>query len=362
MLRSETTRRRLAIAWALCAIVGALAAVLVAAGNPGNMGLCGACFLRDTAGALGLFASPPKVFRPELAGVVFGALLLAVVRRRFGARSGSFAVSRLVLGVWMGIGALVFLGCPFRMLQRIGGGDLNAWIGALGFVLGVAVAVRLEQRGYSIGKTAPAPIPVGLWGAFTLLVLLVAFLRGRLLGPGPGDATGPAHAPWALALLIALPAGALLSATGFCAVSAARQVFQRQRRMLVGAGALIAGYAVVTAATGRFHLGVASQPAAHDDALWNVLSLALVGMTGAFAGGCPVRQLVMAGEGNGDAFVTVLGIALGGAIAHGLGLASTATGATEGGRIAVVAGLLVVIAYGMATTAALRRAGQAAAP
>ena len=35
-------------------LIGVLAAVLVKLGNPGNMGFCIACFIRDIAGALGL--------------------------------------------------------------------------------------------------------------------------------------------------------------------------------------------------------------------------------------------------------------------------------------------------------------------
>ena len=123
MLRQETTPR---LAYALLAAVGAACAFLVIEGNPGNMGICGACFLRDTGGALGLFAKGPKIFRPELLGIVFGALVWRMARGQWTGRSGSYAVSRFVLGIWMAIGALVFLGCPFRMLQRLGGGDLNA--------------------------------------------------------------------------------------------------------------------------------------------------------------------------------------------------------------------------------------------
>ena len=37
------------------------------------------------------------------------------------------------------IGALVFLGCPLRMMIRIGGGDLNAIVGLVGFVVGIFV-------------------------------------------------------------------------------------------------------------------------------------------------------------------------------------------------------------------------------
>ena len=35
-------------------VIGILASLLVFFGNPVNMGFCIACFLRDTAGALGL--------------------------------------------------------------------------------------------------------------------------------------------------------------------------------------------------------------------------------------------------------------------------------------------------------------------
>ena len=51
----------------LAAPVGVAAAVLVALGNPGNMGSCGACFVRDDARALGLHKGP-AIFRPEHPG------------------------------------------------------------------------------------------------------------------------------------------------------------------------------------------------------------------------------------------------------------------------------------------------------
>ncbi|MDQ7780938.1 MAG: YedE-related selenium metabolism membrane protein, partial [Planctomycetota bacterium] len=51
------------------AIIGVLAVVLVKLGNPSNMGICVACFARDTAGALGLHrASTVQYIRPELLG------------------------------------------------------------------------------------------------------------------------------------------------------------------------------------------------------------------------------------------------------------------------------------------------------
>ena len=41
-------------------------------------------------------------------------------------------------------------------------------------------------------------------------------------------------------------------------------------------------------------------------------------------GGCPLRQLILAGEGNGDSAVTVFGMIVGAAFAHNFGLAGNA--------------------------------------
>ncbi|MFO0931565.1 MAG: YedE family putative selenium transporter [Planctomycetota bacterium] len=361
LLRGAASPRRVAVGVALLALVGAGAAALVAAGNPGNMGLCGACFLRDLGGALGLITPGPKgrpaAVRPELVGVMLGALGLAVARGRFTARSGSHAASRFVLGVWMGAGALVFLGCPFRMLQRLGGGDGNALVGLAGFVPGVLLGLAFERKGYTAGRTQPAPASVGLQGPLLFLLLLVAAEAGGLAAaPRPTSGGPPPRAPAALALGVGLAAGAILSATGFCAVNAARQLVTKPRGMSFAALAFVAAYAAVAAATGRFSAGFAGQPVAHQDAWWNALPMLLVGLAGALGGGCPVRQVVMAGEGNGDAFVATCGILVGGVVAHGVGAVSTADGSTPAGRLLVGIGLVWTVVYGVLATAGARRA------
>lgn len=346
MLRSDISGTRLWFAFGLTFAVGCGAAVLVGLGNPGNMGLCGACFLRDTGGALGLFAKGPKIFRPELAGLILGALAFTVASGKYGARSGSHAVTRFFFGTWMGIGALVFLGCPFRMLQRIGGGDLNAVVALIGFVIGVGAGVWFEKRGYNIGKTQVVNPAVGLLGPLTIVGVMALFLTTDLLqGPGPDSDAKPPHAPWLAALAIAAGAGAVMAATRFCAVTAARQVFKKEKKMMVGAAMLIAGYAIVSALGGRLDPSFDGQPAAHSDHLWSVLAMALVGLCGCLTGGCPVRQIVMTGEGNGDAFITVAGLIFGGALAHNLALASSGAGTTPAGRTAVVIGLALSVVY-----------------
>ena len=44
---------------------------------------------------------------------------------------------RFLLGFIMMAGSLAFLGCPLRMLIRMSAGDLNAYVGLLGFGAGV---------------------------------------------------------------------------------------------------------------------------------------------------------------------------------------------------------------------------------
>ena len=55
------------------AALGIVATLLTYNGNPGNMGFCAACFLRDTAGSIGLHqAAPLQYIRPELFDYSYG--------------------------------------------------------------------------------------------------------------------------------------------------------------------------------------------------------------------------------------------------------------------------------------------------
>ena len=111
------------------AAVGLAAIFLMLLGNPANMGFCIACFLRDIAGACGLHnAAKVQYVRPEIIGLVLGAFAMSLAAREFRARAGSAPAVRFVLGGFVMIGALAFLGCPLRMVLRLGGGNLNALV------------------------------------------------------------------------------------------------------------------------------------------------------------------------------------------------------------------------------------------
>lgn len=137
--------------------VGLAALALTALGNPGNMGFCIACFERDIAGAVGLHsAAKVQYVRPEIIGLVLGAFAMSLIGREFRPRAGSSPATRFVLGAFVMIGALVFLGCPLRMVLRLGGGDLNAVVGLLGFVLGICIGIVFLRRGFDLKRSYPA--------------------------------------------------------------------------------------------------------------------------------------------------------------------------------------------------------------
>lgn len=333
-------------------IIGVIAAALVFFGNPVNMGFCIACFLRDTAGALGLHrAGAVQYIRPEIIGLVLGSFAMALAKKEFSARGGSAPLTRFVLGFFVMIGCLMFLGCPFRMILRLAGGDLNALLGLAGFVAGILVGVVFLNRGYSLGRTFKQPVLEGT--AFpavqvVMLVLLVAapaFIFFSEAGAGPGAL----HAPILISLIAGLVVGALAQRTRLCMVGGIRDMaLFRESKLLLGFVAIFASALVcnliLSAVTGQayFTLGFEGQPVAHTDGVWNFLGMLLAGFGCVLLGGCPLRQLVLAGEGNSDSAVAVLGLVAGAAFAHNFGLASSGAGSTPAGQVAVIIGIAVV--------------------
>ena len=86
-MKENTFARRYGLMILAGVVVGAAALILTAAGNPKNMGFCIACFERDIAGALGLHgAGKVQYLRPEIPGIVLGAMLSALSFREFKAR------------------------------------------------------------------------------------------------------------------------------------------------------------------------------------------------------------------------------------------------------------------------------------
>lgn len=341
-------------------VVGVAALVLTAMGNPKNMGFCIACFERDIAGALGLHsAAKVQYIRPEIIGIVLGALIAALAAREFRAKAGSSPASRFVLGLFVMIGALAFLGCPLRMVIRLGGGDLTAVAGLLGFLAGILVGVVFLKKGFSLGRAYPVPTGEGFMLPGVMVVLLVLLAAFPALLRFSEEGPGSMHAPLVVSLIAGLAVGVMAQRSRLCMAGGLRDAFMlRDFNLLTGFVAIWVTVTVGNLILGNYNLSAVSQPIAHSQYLWSFLGMALAGWGSILLGGCPLRQLILAGEGNGDSAVTVLGMIVGAAVAHNFGLAGNADSVVDGvytvggigtaGMAAVVIGFVVLLAVSVA--------------
>ncbi len=389
------------------AVVGLAALLLTRLGNPGNMGFCIACFLRDISGALGLHsAAKVQYIRPEIIGLVLGAAVMALAGGEFKARAGSAPALRFLLGGIVMVGALAFLGCPLRMVLRLGGGDVTAIAGLLGFVAGILAGVVCLKKGFSLGRAYKVKkaegfvLPGIMVGLLLLLLVVPGVLKFSQEGPGasrafwavalcaglvcgalalpgimvgllllllvvPGvlkfsqEGPGASRAFWAVALCAGLVCGALAQKSRLCMAGGIRDaVLFRDFHLLTGFAAIFLVVLAGSLLGGTFRPGLEVQPVAHHDYLWSFLGMAAAGWGSILLGGCPLRQLILAGEGNGDSAVTVLGMMAGAALSHNFGMAGNADAMADGvfapggvgmaGRIGVVICLILLGAISLA--------------
>lgn len=349
---------------AVGAVIGVLAALLQKLGNPGNMGICVACFERDISGALGLHrADVVQYLRPEILGFVLGAFVAALTVGEFKPRSGSSPLARFVLGMCAMIGALVFLGCPWRALLRLAGGDGNAIFGLLGLATGVGIGTLFFRSGYSLGRTYRQSWGVGLLMPIVMSGLLILlFIFPQISGqPQSGilfysvKGPGSQHAALAVSLIVGLAVGVIAQRSRFCTMGALRDlILFNQWHLFLGFLSLLAFAWITNLILGQFHPGFVGQPVAHAQSFWNFSGMVVAGLAFALAGGCPGRQLFMSGEGDGDAGIFVFGMITGAAFAHNFGLASSPNGIGPHGMAAVVVCLIVCLYIGFTN---LKKAG-----
>lgn len=363
---SERLTKFFASRWGIIlvgAVIGILGPTLQKLGNPPNMGICVACFERDIAGALGLHrASVVQYIRPEIIGFVLGSTIAALLFREFKARAGSAPIVRFFLGVFAMIGALVFLGCPWRANFRLAGGDLTAIPALIGLIIGIAIGVWFLRSGYSLGRSQKTYTAVG-WIMPVLMIglLLLAIFKPVFSEGGPiffsEKGPGSLHAPLLVSLVIGLVIGFLAQRTRFCTMGAIRDVILiRDFHLISGLLALLVAAFLTNLVYGQFKVGYVAQPIAHSNLLWNTLGMVLAGLAYALAGGCPGRQLFLSGEGDGDSAIFVLGMIAGAAIAHNFNLAAKTDMVVEGilqtggpssfGMVAVILGLIVCFVFG----------------
>ena len=314
-------------------VIGIAALVLTALGNPANMGFCIACFERDIAGAVGLHsAAKVQYVRPEIIGLVLGSFLMAIATKEWKAKAGSSPALRFVLGAFVMIGALAFLGCPLRMVLRLAGGDLNAVVGLAGFAAGIFLGTIFIRKGFTLQRNYTTKTLDGTVLPAVMTGLLILFIAVPTLFKLSEEGPGSKHAPFFIALVIALVVGALAQKSRMCMVGGLRDTMMfKDMHLLWGFIAIFVTVLIGNLIGGSFKLGFTSQP-----------------------GGCPLRQLILAGSGNADSAVTVFGMIVGAAFAHNFGLAGNADSVSEAGeyvvggistkgKVAVILGIVIVL-------------------
>jgi hypothetical protein len=260
------------------------------------------------------------------------------------------------------IGALTFLGCPWRALLRLAGGDLNAILGLAGLAFGIFIGVLFLKSGYSLGRTVRTNQAAGwIMPVIILGLLLLLIFRPQFSENGPiffsEKGPGSLHAPILISLGAGLLIGFIAQRTRFCTMGAIRDVIlMRDYHLLTGVGALLLTAFVINLLLGQARFGFEGQPIAHSNYLWNFLGMSLAGLAFALAGGCPGRQLFLSGEGDGDAAIFVLGMITGAAFSHNFSLAGKPDALVDGvvqqggisdfGMIAVITGLVICLAIG----------------
>lgn len=334
-------------------VIGVIAILLQYFGNPANMGICVACFERDIAGALGLHrAAVVQYIRPEIIGFVLGSFIISLFMGEYKPRGGSSTVIRFFLGVFAMIGALVFLGCPWRALLRLAGGDMNAISGLLGLIAGIAVGVWFLKSGYSLGRSYNNRKSSGwVFPAFMVALFLLVAFRVSFSPEGPIffslKGPGSMHANIWLSLGAGLLVGVIAQRSRFCTMGALRDIIlARDFHLATGVLGLLVAATVMNLLLGQFNPGFEQQPVAHTNHLWNFSGMALAGLAFALAGGCPGRQLFLSGEGDTDAAVFVIGMIVGAGFAHNFSMASSPKGPGAFGPAAVIIGIVFCLVIG----------------
>lgn len=335
--------------------LGVVAAFLVHFGNPGNMGVCAACFLRDSAGALGFHrAAVVQYLRPEIIGLIVGGLLCSLFwTKDYKSQNTSSPFLLFFLGVFAMIGCLIFLGCPWRAFLRLGGGDMSAIAGVVGLVCGVYCGRFCKKRfGYTLAdetesNKAMSAIPIAI-----SLLLLLALVFGLKVGEngalfssikGPGSQ----HAPIWIALAGGVLIGIVMRKSKFCSVGAFAKIADREYAMFGGVIAIIVGATIANLALSQYHLGFTNQPIAHNEFVWSFLGMMLAGFCFSLSQGCPGKHLVNMGSGNLGSSIFIIGMMAGGSIAHNFSLASSGAGASSFAPYALIAGFAFCIFAGV---------------
>ncbi|MHB8789396.1 MAG: YedE family putative selenium transporter [Desulfobulbaceae bacterium] len=354
----QLSRKMIVLFILMGAVIGIGAVLLSWYGNPANTGLCVACFMENIAGALGFHNNVRMQYlRPEIIGLVLGAFGLSLFRGEFRSTGGSSPLLRFMVGMLLIIGCAVFIGCPIKLFLRITAGDLSAIAGLFGLIGGVYVGLEFIENGFRLGEAEPAPRSNGLIipGLMIFLLILALVRPGFIALSEKGSAAQ--HAPFLLSLGVGLLIGALAQRTQFCITGGIARIFlwgprevmncPRSTGLLISLASFFGFALAANLLTGQFNLGLQDQPSSNPSFGWTFLGMFMVGFGSVLIRGCPLRQLIAAGQGDNDAGAAVMGMLVGAALVQNWGMSGNAEGTPLAGQIAILAGLCLLCLVGI---------------
>lgn len=283
-------------------------------------------------------------------GLILGAFLASSLSGRFKikARGGSSPLVRFFIGLFIMIGASIFLGCPVKAVLRLAVGDLTALFALLGFSGGVWCGLEYLRGGFTLEREKElSPANALVLPLLMLFLLLFLLLKPSFILLGH-DGPAVMHAPIWISLLAGLMLGWSGQRSTFCMMAGFRNFFlAKDTKLLMGIITLLLVTISLSLTLGKFKLGLNGQPGSHLAHGWTFLGMFLVGSLSVLANGCPFRQVIMAGEGNTDAAMVFLGMLIGGGIVQTWGLRSTLAGPPFLGKVAVLIGVIFFLTLGM---------------
>ena len=351
------------------AVIGIGAVMLSYYGNPANTGLCVSCFMENIAGALRLHDNiRMQYLRPEIMGFVLGSFMLSLYRKEFVSTGGSSPLLRFFVGILLIIGCSIFIGCPVKMILRLAAGDIGAIVGFVGLTTGIYIGLEFVENGFRLGSSKQTPKANGfIVPGIMLFLLVLAFIKPTFIAQSTKGAAAQ-YAPLLLSLGVGLIIGAIAQRTQFCITGGIARIFllgprevmncPRSTGMLVSIVTFFSVALVASLLTGQFSFGLHGQPSSNESYGWAFLGMLMVGFGSVLIRGCPLRQLVAAGQGDNDAGAAVMGMLVGAAMVVNWDLGGTSAGTPPSAQIAVLSGIGLLFIIGMLN----RRRGYGIAP
>ena len=236
----------------------------------------------------------------------------------------------------------------------------NLKVGLVGFGAGIFAGTLFLKKGFSLKRSYDSVPLEGVVLPVSMTVILLLFLTVPVIFKLSEAGPGSKHAPVWLALALSMVIGALAQRSRLCMAGGVRDtVMLKDPHLLWGSVAIFVVVLVGNLIMGNFTaFSFLSQPIAHSNHIWNLLGMVIVGWGSVLLGGCPLRQLILAGSGNGDSAVTVFGMIVGAAFAHNFALAGNPDstndagelvvgGIANAGKVAVAIGFVVLLAISL---------------